>query len=84
MIAKIEVLFHNLQSFVTSKLEFAIGGTSGSIMGFYLWQNNFITWIGNLFLAIVFSLITGAAGTLGGLIIKQLWEKRRRKNADPS
>jgi hypothetical protein len=68
-------VIHSVTNFVQTKTELALGGTSGSLMGFYLFDAGFVTTVLKLVLAIIFSLCTGAAGTLGGLIIKHLYEK---------
>lgn len=69
-------------NFVQTKTEIALGGTSGSLMGFYLFDEGFVTTVVKFILAIIFSLCTGAAGTLGGLLIKHFYKKwHERKEA---
>jgi hypothetical protein len=82
-------VIHSITNFVQTKTELALGGTSGSLMGFYLFDEGFVTTVLKFILAIIFSLCTGAAGTLGGILIKHFykkWHERKeaRKNVSPS
>jgi hypothetical protein len=73
------VIQHSVQQFqelIRTRTEIVSGALTGATTGAVLVETNYIS---NLLLAIVFSLFTGAAGAIGGLIIKKLhnWYTKR-------
>jgi uncharacterized membrane protein len=73
-------VIHEVQSFIEAKTEVVSGGLTGSIYGIYVVQTGYFS---NLLLALFTSLLMGAAGALGGLIIKEIYNRyiNRKKKA---